>query len=125
MEKTTVNWAVIAPGRIAQKFAAALGALEQAGEPVCRYAAASRTAEKAAAFARQWGFRKSYGSSDELLADPDVDAVYIAAPHPFHAALSIQALKAGKHVVSEKPAAVCAELLQSVIDCAREKHKFC
>jgi predicted dehydrogenase/ribonuclease HI len=124
MPDTTVNWAVIAPGRIAAKFAAALSGLAETVPSFCRYAVASRTADKAAEFAKQWGFRKSYGSYDELFSDPAVDAVYIASPHTFHTELSLKALKAGKHVICEKPAAINAAQLQSVLEYAAEKHLF-
>ena len=124
MPDTTVNWAVIAPGRIAAKFAEALSGLAKTDSSFCRYAVASRTAEKAAEFAKQWGFQKSYGSYDELFADPAVDAVYIASPHPFHAELSMKALQAGKHVLCEKPVAMNAEQLQPVLECAADKHLF-
>lgn len=124
MPNTTVNWAVIAPGRIAAKFAEALSGLAETDPSFCRYAVASRAAEKAAEFAKQWGFLKSYGSYDELFADSAVDAVYIASPHPFHAELSLKALQAGKHVLCEKPAAINAEQLRAVLDCAADKHLF-
>ncbi|MFA6856199.1 MAG: ribonuclease HI [Treponema sp.] len=124
MPDTTVNWAVIAPGHIAAKFAEALSGLAETDSSFCRYAVASRTAEKAEKFAAQWGFLKPYGSYDELLADSAVDAVYIASPHTSHAELSLKALRAGKHVLCEKPAAVNADQLQTVLDCASDKHLF-
>jgi len=124
MPDTTVNWAVIAPGHIAAKFAEALSSLAKTDSAFCRYAVASRTAGKAEKFAAQWGFQKSYGSYDELFADPDVDAVYIASPHTSHAELSLKALRAGKHVLCEKPAAVNVGQLQAVLDGAADKHLF-
>jgi predicted dehydrogenase len=96
MPDSTVNWAVIAPGHIAAKFAEALSGLAKSDSAFCRYAVASRTAEKAEKFASQWGFLKSYGSYDELLADPAVDAVYIASPHTLHAELFTQSAPGGK-----------------------------
>jgi predicted dehydrogenase/ribonuclease HI len=124
MPDKIVNWAVIAPGRIAVKFAEALSGLAKKDTSLCCYAVASRSADKAAAFAKQWGFKKSYGSYDELFADPAVDAVYIASPHPFHAELSLKALQAGKHVLCEKPAAINTEQLQEVLGLAADKHLF-
>src|SRR5574344_10537 len=124
MEKTTVNWAVATPGHIAAKFAEALAALSKKNNAICCYAVGSRELEKAQAFASQWGFKKAYGSYEELFADESVDVVYIANPHPFHAPLALQALKAGKHVVVEKPAAINAPLLQELIDLAQDKHLF-
>lgn len=124
MSTSTINWAVIAPGRIAAKFAEALSGTAKTNPAVCCYAAASRSADKAAEFASRWGFSKSYGSYSELLADPAVDAVYIASPHTFHAGLSLEALRAGKHVLCEKPAAVNADQLQSVLDAANDSGRF-
>jgi Predicted dehydrogenases and related proteins len=124
MSEKTVHWGVIAPGRIAAKFAEALSALAKTNDSLCCYAAASRTPEKAAEFAQQWGFETSYSSYEALFADPAVDAVYIASPHPFHAELSMQALRAGKHVLCEKPAAMNSDQLRAVLDCASDNHLF-
>lgn len=65
----------------------------------------------------------SYASADELLANPDVDAVYIAVPNKFHAPLAIQALEAGKHVILEKPFALNAKEAADVIAAAERAGK--
>ena len=70
------------------------------------YAVAGRKAEKAEDFRRTFGFQKAYGSYDEMLADPDVEAVYIPLPNDIHCEWTVKALKAGKHVLCEKPLAV-------------------
>jgi xylose dehydrogenase (NAD/NADP) len=64
---------------------------------------ASRERERAEAYARERGLERAYGGYDELLADPDVDVVYVALPNALHVEWAIRALEAGKHVLSEKP----------------------
>ena len=66
-------------------------------------AVASRNAERAAAYARERGIERAYGSYDELLADSDVEAVYVSLPNSLHVEWSLRALEAGKHVLCEKP----------------------
>ncbi|CAK0871633.1 unnamed protein product [Prorocentrum cordatum] len=66
-------------------------------------AVAARSADKAAAFAAEWGIQKSYGSYAELLADPDVDLVYNSLPNALHCEWTVRALMAGKHVLCGKP----------------------
>jgi D-xylose 1-dehydrogenase (NADP+, D-xylono-1,5-lactone-forming) len=64
---------------------------------------ASRERERAEAYAREKGLERAYGGYDELLADPDLDVVYVALPNALHVEWAIRALEAGKHVLSEKP----------------------
>src|SRR5207244_1925475 len=64
---------------------------------------ASRERSRAEAYAREHGLERAFGSYDELLADPDVEAVYVSLPNAFHVEWSIRALRAGKHVLCEKP----------------------
>jgi xylose dehydrogenase (NAD/NADP) len=66
-------------------------------------AVASRDVARAEDYAREQGIPRAYGSYDELLADPDLDAVYISLPNSLHVEWSIRALEAGKHVLCEKP----------------------
>jgi len=73
------------------------------------YAIAGRSLEKAEAFKEKYGFQKAYGSYEELLADPEVEAVYVPMPNTLHKEWTIKALNAKKHVLCEKPLAPTAE----------------
>ena len=84
------------------------------------YAIAGRKPEKAQSYKEQFGFRKAYGSYDELLADPEVEAVYIPLPNDLHCEWSIRALKAKKHVLCEKPLAVSETQVQEMFRAAEE-----
>lgn len=84
-------------------------------------AIAARDLERAERFASEYGFRRAYGSCDELLADADVELVYIALPHSHHCEWTKKALNAGKHVLCEKAFAVNEKQAQEMIDLARAK----
>ncbi len=83
-------------------------------------AMASRNLERGKAVAAQLGIPKAYGSYEELLADPDVDAIYIPLPNNLHVPWSIRALEAGKHVLCEKPIALTSTEAQQLADAARQ-----
>jgi predicted dehydrogenase len=93
------RWGILGPGRIARTFARDLRLVPGA----VLAAVGSRSRERATAFAEELGFASAYGSYEELLADPSVDAVYVATPHALHVAHVTAALEAGKHVLCEKP----------------------
>lgn len=86
------------------------------------YALASQKAESRAEAAKAFPFQKIYGAYEDLLADPDVDAVYIPLPNHLHKEWSLRAMAAGKHVLCEKPMALsradCLEMME-----ASEKHR--
>ena len=83
-------------------------------------AIASRDAEAARAAAARLGIPTAHGSYEALLADPDVDAIYIPLPNHLHAEWTIAALRAGKHVLCEKPLAMTADEAQGMVDVAHE-----
>ena len=85
-----------------------------------RYAIAGRRIEKAKSYQEEFGFQKAYGSYDELLADPEVQAVYIPLPNDIHCEWTIKALKSKKHVLCEKPLAVSAAQVQEMFRTAEE-----
>lgn len=121
--KNYVSWAIMAPGRIAAKMAEAMNG-EAAGGKIRLHAVASRNVGRAEEFAKKWNFQKAYGSYGELLADPEVDAVYVANPHAFHLESVIACLEAGKHVLCEKPAGCSREQLDRMTALARDRKRF-
>ncbi len=116
----TYRWGFVGLGSIAHQFAQDLRLVEGA---VC-YAAASRSMNKAAAFADTYGFEQTYGSYAELFADDQVDIVYIATPHDSHATLTIAALEQGKHVMCEKPVALNRKQAERMVEAARANSRF-
>lgn len=112
-----MNWGIIATGTIAEKFAKTLTAMKPEGERLV--AVGSRVMERAQAFAEKFGAERAYGTYEELAADPDVDAVYIATPNNLHFDNAMLCLAAGKHVLCEKPfttSAKYAETLHRIAD---------
>lgn len=118
--KNCVRWGIVGTGEIANKFAQAVCNAEGA-KPV---AVASRRAEVARKFADTYDIEYSFGSYEELMAFDGVDAVYIALPHRYHVPYTEAFLRAGKHVLCEKPVAVCAEELERVQKLAAERNLF-
>ncbi len=98
----TLRWGLLAAAGIAGNFAKGV-AHSRTGTVV---AVGSRTLRKAEAFADEFAIPRRHGSYEALLADPEVDAVYIATPHPMHAEWAIKAAEAGKHILCEKPIAI-------------------
>lgn len=115
------RWGILATGRIAQKFAQGLADAEGA-ELV---AVGSRSQEKADAFADELDIPHRHGSYEALASDPEVDAIYIATPHPFHKDNALLCLSHGKGVLCEKPFTVNADEARAVIAAARDKGVFC
>jgi len=115
-----INWAILGPGKIAEKFAIALEGVESSH----LYCVASRDNNRAAAFAEKFNFETYSASYEALIADPQVDVIYIASPHTFHAEQSIACLQAGKAVLCEKPMTINAEQASLVFDAAVQNNAF-
>ena len=115
-----VRWGILATGAIAHAFARGL-AVSKTGELV---AVGSRSDESAREFAEEFGAGRAHGSYDALLADADVDAIYVSTPHPYHAEWTIKAAEAGKHVLVEKPISVNEYEAQAMIDAAVRNGTF-
>lgn len=110
-----MNWAILGTGRIARKLAEAINEAEGAAA----VAVGSRDGARAAAFAREFGIPKAYGSYEELLADPEVQVVYISLPNSLHAEWTARAAEAGKHILCEKPLGVSADEAAAMFEAAR------
>jgi predicted dehydrogenase len=115
-----VRWGVIATGGIADVVTSDL--LRVPGAEVV--AVSSRALPKAREFAAKHGIARAYGSYDDLLADPDVDVVYVATPHAQHHEVARAALLAGKHVLCEKAFTLTLEDAQDLVDLARDRGLF-
>jgi predicted dehydrogenase len=111
-----VKWGILATGGIARAF---VRDLQQHGHEVV--AVGSRKAANAQRFADEFGIARAHGSYEALAADTGVEAIYVATPHPMHAANALLALRGGKHVLIEKPFTVNAREAAEVVDLAAER----
>lgn len=111
-----MNWGILATGSIAKAFATDL---KQHGHHIV--AVGSRRQQTAQAFASQFGIARAYDSYEALAADPAVDAIYVATPHPMHAENARLALSSGKHVLIEKPFTINAREAAELIELAQVK----
>ena len=115
-----INWGIVGPGRIAAKVVADFPHVPGARA----LAVASRSADRAAAFAGEHGLDRSYGSYAAILADPDVDVLYIATPHPQHHRIAMAAIAAGKAVLVEKTFTATVAGAEEVVTLARAAGVF-
>ena len=111
---------IIGTGWIAEKAAITLNGLSDCEA----YAVGSRSQEKAEAFAKTWNIRKAYGSYTELIADPEIDLVYVGTPHSHHYEVTRQALLAGKACLVEKAFMANHRQAKEIVDLARERKVF-
>ena len=109
--------AILGAGRIAGIVSATLSKLDE----IDRYAVAARDLGRAEAFARTYGYRKAYGSYEEMLSDPEVELVYVATPHSHHFEHAMMCLQAGKHVLCEKSFTINAAQARTLVEYARGK----
>jgi predicted dehydrogenase len=115
-----LRWGIIGTGLIAERFAADMpfsdsGVISAVG---------SRTQSSADTFADKFGIANRHDSYESLVQDDDVDAVYVATPHPWHHDNALLALNHGKHVLVEKPFTMTAAEAQDVVDVARDNGLF-
>jgi predicted dehydrogenase len=114
------NWGILAPGRIAGKFASELQELDNARV----FAVASRDTKRAAIFAKEFGAEKYYDSYEALASDPDVDIIYIASPHSHHAEHAIMCMNNKKAVLCEKAFSLNLKEVEEMIKVAKRNNVF-
>jgi predicted dehydrogenase len=115
-----VKWGIVSTADINRKVIP--GA--HASAKVELVAVASRDQARAEAYAQEWEIPRAYGSYEELLADPEIEAVYISLPNTLHAEWSIKALEAGKHVLCEKPMSMHVADVEAAFDAAEKSGRI-
>ncbi len=115
-----IRWGILGTGWIAEKMAVALSTVNDAA----LVAIGSRSSAKAREFARRYHIESAYGSYEDLAADPAIDVVYIATPHPYHCANTLLCVRNGKAVLCEKPFAMNETEVRQMISTAREHGVF-
>lgn len=120
MISNQIRWGILGTGNIAHVFAKGITG-STTGE---LFAIASRNLSNAQSFGEKFDVPRRYGSYEALIADPNVQVVYIALPHVFHAEWAIRAANAGKHILCEKPLAINYSEALSIVDAARRNHIF-
>jgi len=118
--QSKIGWGILSTGAISRAFAEA-APHSTTGHLV---AVASRDAATAKKFVADYNIPRSYGRYEDLLADPEIQAVYISTPHPLHAEWAIKAAQAGKHILCEKPIALNQPDAMTIVAAAREHNVF-
>lgn len=116
----TLRWGIAGPGRIAETIATEFAEITNG----TLTAVGSRSAERAAEFAHRHSIEHAYGSYDELIASPEVDAIYLATPHGQHTDIALAAIAAGKHLLIEKAFTATVADTELIIDAARQRGVF-
>lgn len=120
MTQNDLRVGIIATGWIAEKAALTI----QHMEGVTCHAVASRSFEKAEAFAQQWGIPNAYGSYSELITAPDIDLIYVGTPHSHHYDVTMEAIQHGKPCLVEKAFMANYEQSLAIVNATREKKVF-
>lgn len=115
-----IHWAILGPGKIAEKFASAFSLVPEAK----LYAVASRDGQRGKAFAEKFNIPNVYTSYEKMLTDPLIDIVYIATPHTFHHEQTLLCLKNKKAVVCEKPLTLSAKQTMELVAASRASNTF-
>ncbi len=118
--KRIYNWGVLAPGHIARKFAMEIQELDNAKV----FAVASRDRQRAKDFANEFHAARYYSNYEALASDPDVDVIYIASPHSFHAEQARMCLERKKAVLCEKALALNQKEVEEMVSCAVKNGAF-
>ncbi|MFT7692526.1 MAG: dihydrodiol dehydrogenase / D-xylose 1-dehydrogenase (NADP), partial [Candidatus Latescibacterota bacterium] len=116
----TTRWGILGSGSIAKQFARGLADTPNA----VLQSVGSRAQKSADAFADQFDIPTRHASYEALANDPEIDAIYVSTPHPFHKDNSILCLEAGKAVICEKPFAINAAEAEAVVQVARDQGVF-
>ena len=114
------NWGILAPGKIAHRFTEGLKLLDNAN----LHAVGSRNIDRARDFAGQYGYKKYYGTYEELADDPDLEVVYVASPHSHHMEHTLLCLNAGKSVICEKAFGINSSEVEAMIEAAGNNNLF-
>ncbi|MET0863249.1 MAG: Gfo/Idh/MocA family oxidoreductase [Nakamurella sp.] len=120
MDAPPLRWGVMGPGWIAERF---IGSLHRHTQQKV-LAVGSRDLSRSTAFASKNGVDRAYGSYQDLLADPDIDVIYIATPHNAHYPCALMSLMAGKHTLVEKPMALNAGQAGRLAEIAADQGVF-
>ena len=115
-----IKWGIAGPGIIADKFARAVKNVDSA----MLYAVASRSEERGAAFAEKHGIEKVFLGYEAMAKDPQIDAVYVSTPHPFHLPVARIFLENGKHVLCEKPLTVNSSEAEELTSISKKNGVF-
>lgn len=116
----SLRWGILGPGLIASAFVSALRKHTRQ-QP---FAVASRNRARADTFAKTWAMERAYDSYQALVDDPEIDIVYVATPHSEHLEHGLLALRAGKHVLIEKPMTTCADDARMLVQEAHARGLF-